>query len=79
MKYKSEKELQQAKEAVHECIKENGGIVKKDQLSKSGIDYKIVIDMLEANELVRIKNGYYTDKLDNFTEEELKLIDEISL
>ena len=71
MKYKSEKELQQAKEAVHECIKENGGIVKKDQLSKSGIDYKIVIDMLEANELVRIKNGYYTDKLDNFTEEDL--------
>ena len=25
MKYKSEKELQQAKEAVHECIKENEG------------------------------------------------------
>ena len=71
MKYKSEKELQQAKEEVHECIKENGGIVKKDQLSKRGIDYKIVIDMLEANELVRIKNGYYTDKRDTFTEEEL--------
>lgn len=71
MKYKTGEELIHAKEAVHKCIKENGGVVKKEQLTKAGIDYKLVMEMLSSNEIVRIKNGYYTDKMDEFTEEEL--------
>lgn len=60
-----------AKDEIHECIKENGGIVKKEQLSKRGIDYRLVIEMVESGELIRIKNGYYTDKQDSFSEDEL--------
>lgn len=71
MKYKNEEAARKVYEEVHRCIQENGGIVKKEQLSKLGIDYRRIIEMVESGELVRIKNGYYTDKLDSFSEEEL--------
>lgn len=71
MKYKNEEAARKVYEEVHKCIQENGGIVKKEQLSRLGIDYRRVIEMVESGELVRIKNGYYTDKLDSFSEEEL--------
>ena len=71
MKYKNEEAARKVYEEVHKCIQENGGIVKKEQLSKLGIDYRRIIEMVESGELVRIKNGYYTDKLDSFSEEEL--------
>lgn len=71
MKYKNEEAMQNARDAVHKCLSENGGIVKKEQLSKLGIDYRRVIEMVNVGELIRIKNGYYTDKLDNFSEDEL--------
>lgn len=71
MKHKKEEALNKTREIVHLCIKENGGIVKKEQLTKKGVDYRHVIEMVEAGELIRIKNGYYTDKLDSFSEDEL--------
>lgn len=52
-------------------IEKNGGIVKKEQLSAIGIDYRRVLSFVESKEIVRIKNGYYTDRIDRFTEEEL--------
>lgn len=52
-------------------IEKNGGIVKKEQLSAIGIDYRRILSFVESKEIVRIKNGYYTDRIDRFTEEEL--------
>lgn len=48
-----------------------GGIIKKEQISALGIDYRWVLRFVESGELIRIKNGYYTDRIDRFTEEEL--------
>lgn len=62
-------------EEVLTCIKneieKQGGIVKKEQLSSLGIDYRRVLSFVESGELIRIKNGYYTDRIDRFREDEL--------
>lgn len=71
MKTKNQQATQRAQEMIKECISKNGGIVKKEQLSKMGIDYRRVLELVEEGSLIRIKNGYYTDKVDNFTEDEL--------
>ncbi len=69
--YTNEKLYQQVLDKVRECINENGGIAKKEQLSKIGIDYRRILDFVENGDIVRIKNGYYTDRIDRFTEDEL--------
>lgn len=56
---------------IVEEINTHGGIVKREQLSNLGIDYRRILSFIETGELVRIKNGYYTDRIDRFTEEEL--------
>ena len=71
MNYKKEEAAAKVFGEIIACIEENGGIVKKEQLSAAGIDYRRVLDFVESGDLVRIKNGYYTDKIDRFTEEEL--------
>lgn len=56
---------------VKEFIRKNGGIVKKSQLNELGIDYRRILDFVEKGDLVRIKNGYYTVRISDFSEEEL--------
>ncbi len=56
---------------IVEEINTHGGIVKREQLGNLGIDYRRILNFVETGELVRIKNGYYTDRIDRFTEEEL--------
>lgn len=56
---------------VKEFILENGGIVKKNQLSELEIDYRKILYFVENGEIVRLKNGYYTVKEHSFSEEEL--------
>lgn len=56
---------------IKEIIQKNGGIVKREQIRNLGIDYRRVLSYVEEGSLVRIKNGYYTDALDRFSEEEL--------
>lgn len=58
-------------ENIYQYIEKQGGIVKKEELSALGIDYRRILDYVDQGQLVRIKNGYYTDKIDRFTEEEL--------
>ena len=58
-------------EKVINEIEKHGGIVKKEQLSALGIDYRRILSFVESGQLIRIKNGYYTDRMDRFTEEEL--------
>lgn len=56
---------------VKEFIYQNGGVVKKSQLNELGIDYRRILDFVEKGDLVRIKSGYYTVRLSDFSEEEL--------
>ncbi len=65
------KAAQQALEQITQLIEERGGIVKKEQFTELGIDYRRILDFVQSGDLVRIKNGYYTDRIDRFTEEEL--------
>ena len=65
------KAAQQALEQITQWIEEQGGIVKKEQFTELGIDYRRILDFVQSGDLVRIKNGYYTDRIDRFTEEEL--------
>ena len=56
---------------LKEEMEKSGGIVRKEQLCDLGIDYRRILNFVESGELIRIKNGYYTDRMDRFTEEEL--------
>ena len=58
-------------EKVINEIEKHGGIVTKEQLSALGIDYRRILSFVESGQLIRIKNGYQTDRMDRFTEEEL--------
>ncbi len=63
--------IEEVKDVVLKAINENGGIVKKEQLGKLGVDYRRIVELLNSGDIVRVKNGYYTDKLERFSEEEL--------
>ena len=69
--YKQTKESDRILTKIKDKINAQGGIAKKEDLSALGIDYRRILDFVESGELVRIKNGYYTDRIDRFTEEEL--------
>ncbi len=56
---------------VKEFILKNGGIVKKSALNDLGIDYRRILDFVEKGDLIRLKNGYYTIRISDFSEEEL--------
>ena len=56
---------------VKEFINQHGGVVKKSQLNELGIDYRRILDFVEKGDLVRIKNGYYTIRISDFSEDEL--------
>ena len=71
MIYKRTEETEKILEKVIQCIDENGGIAKKEQLSDLGIDYRRILDFVNRKEIIRIKNGYYTYGVDRFSEEEL--------
>lgn len=56
---------------VKEFIYQNGGVVKKNQLNELGIDYRRILNFVEKGDLVRVKSGYYTVRLSDFSEDEL--------
>ena len=62
---------QQTLDEILKLIEEQEGIVKKEQFTELGIDYRRILDFVQSGDLVRIKNGYYTDRIDRFTEGEL--------
>lgn len=71
MIYKRSEEAERILKDIYQCIDENGGIVKKDQLAELGIDYRRILDFVESKDVIRIKNGYYTYGIERFTEEDL--------
>lgn len=68
---KKQKALEDTLKKVQEFIESRGGIVKKEEFASLDVDYRKILDFVEAGFLIRIKNGYYTDRIDRFTEEEL--------
>jgi predicted transcriptional regulator of viral defense system len=56
---------------VKNFIYQNGGVVKRSQLSELGIDYRRILDFVEKGDLIRVKSGYYTVRISDFSEEEL--------
>ena len=65
--HRRNKSAEEALREVQEFIEANGGIVKKEQLGELEIDYRRILEFVEEGKLVRIKNGYYTDRMDRFT------------
>lgn len=68
---KRTKSAEETLREVTEFIDAHGGIVKKEQLAGVGVDYRRILNFVEEGKLVRVKNGYYTDRIDRFSEEEL--------
>ncbi len=68
---KRSKETQEILERVLAEIEKQGGIAKREQLAALGIDYRRILAFVESGDIIRIKNGYYTDRFDRFSEEEL--------
>lgn len=71
MIYKRTEETERILKEVYKCIDDNGGIAKKEQLISLGIDYRRILDFVENDEVIRIKNGYYTYGIERFSEEAL--------
>ena len=69
--YKNKEQSDEILRTIVEFIDKQGGIVKKEKLEELGVDYRRILDYLDKGQLVRIKNGYYTDRLDRFDEETL--------
>ena len=68
---KKSKSSEETLEKLRAFINEKGGIVKKEEFAALDVDYRKILEFVEAGTLVRIKNGYYTDRIDRFSEEEL--------
>ena len=71
MNYKRTEETERILQMVLDCIDDNGGIAKKEQLAQLGVDYRRILDFVENKDIIRIKNGYYTYGVERFTEEAL--------
>lgn len=62
---------QEVQSLIQKAMDEHNGVVKKEELTKLGIDYRRVNHLVKEGKLARIKNGYYTDRVDDFSEEAL--------
>lgn len=62
---------QEVRSLIQKAMDEHNGVVKKEELTKLGIDYRRVNRLVKDGKLARIKNGYYTDRVDGFSEEAL--------
>ncbi|WP_455719463.1 type IV toxin-antitoxin system AbiEi family antitoxin domain-containing protein [Agathobacter sp.] len=62
---------QEVQSLIQKAMDEHNGVVKKEELTKLGIDYRRVNQLVKDGKLARIKNGYYTDRVDGFSEEAL--------
>ena len=71
MIYKHTEETERILKKVLNCIDENGGIAKKEQLVSIGVEYRRILDFVESKDIIRIKNGYYTYGVERFSEETL--------
>ena len=58
---------------IKKKMEENGGIIKTNQITALGVDYRRILAWVEDGTLERVKNGYYSFGYKNRSEEELIL------
>ena len=58
---------------IKKKMEENGGIIKTNQITALGVDYRRILAWLEDGTLERVKNGYYSFGYKNRSEEDLIL------
>ena len=58
-------------EQIQKEVEENHGIVKTKDILDLGIDYRRLLQYIEDGEVLRVKNGYYTTKSGEYSEEQL--------
>ncbi len=63
--------IQQVQTIIAVAMEKHNGIVKKEELTRLGIDYRRIDTLVREGKLVRIRNGYYTDRVDDFSEDAL--------
>ena len=63
--------IQQVQTIIADAMEKHNGIVKKEELTRLGIDYRRIDKLVREGKLVRIRNGYYTDRVDDFSEDAL--------
>ncbi len=56
---------------IRKKMEENGGIVKTNQITALGVDYRRILSWVEDGTLERVKNGYYSFGYKERSEEEL--------
>ena len=65
------KSSEETLDKLRSFIDKKGGIVKKEEFAELDVDYRKILEFVDNGALVRTKNGYYTDRIDRFSEEEL--------
>ena len=63
--------IQQVQSLIAEAMEKHNGIVKKEELTKLGIDYRRIDALVKEGKLSRVRNGYYTDRVEGFSEDAL--------
>lgn len=58
-------------EEILKRIEENNGLIKASDLHETGVDFRRIQTFVEEGKLTRVKNGYYTSKILNYSEEQL--------
>ena len=58
---------------IKKKMEENGGIIKTNQITALGVDYRRILAWVEDGTLERVKNGYYSFGYKNRSEEDLIL------
>ena len=58
---------------IKKKMEENGGIIKTNQITALGVDYRRILGWVEDGTLERVKNGYYSFGYKNRSEEDLIL------
>ena len=57
-------------EQINDLVEANGGLVKTSEIEALGVDYRRVLTFVDEGYLIRVKNGYYTTKYFDCTEEQ---------
>ncbi len=58
---------------IQKKMEENGGIIKTNQITGLGVDYRRILSWVEDGTLERVKNGYYSFGYKERSEEDLIL------
>ncbi|CBK75543.1 hypothetical protein CIY_30290 [Butyrivibrio fibrisolvens 16/4] len=57
-------------EQINDLVEQNSGLVKTSEIEALGVDYRRVLSFVEEGYLIRVKNGYYTTKYFECTEDQ---------